>query len=391
MQSDESRRVVNLIEDDMSSLLWLRDENSRHSIISLSTQNSEMFDATFDFDREVFDSKAYQVAFRSALSNKVDTRSKREIFPLRTLESTFDHVQLDGNEDTQTVSVRRDSIPPKDNEDVETIRGEQSGSLLSIDELPDSPLGELSQDVNGIIVPKMFDISTDPAHSSLNGNLPSNIDITHHPVENSANLVDRWLTPARNSAILSWLRDSRTSLTALDGEAFRTASTKRVPGRRFTFLPNRLGLRTSSHSAARERSCAIDEQLRMETSESRRDAKILVLGSSQSGKSVLLRSMQILHGINDYDHNFPETFKEAIFTNMVQGMKTVLDTMESSDASLEYKENEYHVQTIMEPAQIDSGPLDPNVALAISSLWNDTGVRECFNRSEKCNKLKSCK
>lgn len=85
LQTDESRRIVNLIKDDMSSLLWLRDEDSHHSRISISTENSHMLNKIFDFDHEIFNSKVYQVAIRSnmrqALSKKADTTAQRERFP----------------------------------------------------------------------------------------------------------------------------------------------------------------------------------------------------------------------------------------------------------------------------------------------------------------------
>ena len=111
MQSDESRRIVNMVEDDKSSLLWLRDDNSYHSRMSILTENSQLLDTRFDFDREIFNSKAYQVAIRSnmrqALSNKTDTRLRRETFPLRPLANAFNHLQLDDSEDAQTVREER--------------------------------------------------------------------------------------------------------------------------------------------------------------------------------------------------------------------------------------------------------------------------------------------
>ncbi|MCJ1265924.1 hypothetical protein MMC22_005806 [Lobaria immixta] len=114
LQSDESRRIVNQIGDDKSSLLWLRDVNSNHSRTSISTENSQMLDTIFDFDREIFNSKAYQAAIRSnmrqALSNKADTIAKRDRLPLDTLTDALDHVQLDDSEDVQT--VREQSLSP---------------------------------------------------------------------------------------------------------------------------------------------------------------------------------------------------------------------------------------------------------------------------------------
>lgn len=178
----------------------------------------------------------------------------------------------------------------------------------------------------------------------------------------------------------------------MDRDDIRSVSTKMIVRRAISFLANGLNLWASSASAALERSREIDEQLRIENEERKATANVLIAGTSQYGKSVLLNSMKIVfHHNNACGHNFRHPFKEVIFTNAVQGMRTILDAMRFSELTLENRENEQHVETIvMQPIRTNSDSLDPDIALAIRALWSDKGVREYFEKFEMCEMIRSC-
>lgn len=453
MQSDESRRIVKLVEDDMSSLLWLRDENSRHSRISILTENSQMLDAVFDFDREIFNSKAYQVAMRSnmrkALSKKTETMAQPELSPLRTSTNAFDHVQLNHNENAQTVrderlglSSSRDPVQSNDNEDAQTLREvrvgllssgdhvrvddneiaqtvkeERSGLLPSGDHLQlndsedprtireerlgslpynDKPIGELRLGAGEILVSHVLNVrvevapavTREPARSSLNENIPLNNDVMDHQAEKPANLAVRRLIPARKSRVLTKLRDSPASLTSFNDEDVGVVSTRRMARRMLSFLPNGLNLRTPYVSAALQRSHEIDEQLRI-YNEKKTNLNVLILGTSQSGKSVLSNSMKIFQDGNAFSSDFRRTFKEVIFTKMVKDMRIILENMKDLDFPVDCQNLDDHVQTIFgQSAEIES-LLDSDLVLAIGALWGESGLRE-YLRSERCQMIRSC-
>ena len=111
--------------------------------------------------------------------------------------------------------------------------------------------------------------------------------------------------------------------------------------------------------------------------------KILLLGSSESGKSSLLKSFKIaLEGSYNLDERI--CFKDIIFSNIVQSMRVILEAMETFELPLDFEKNEYHVQTIfMQPIFIESGSLSREVWKAIEALWKDRGVREAFERSNE--------
>lgn len=391
LQRDESRRIVKLVEDDMSSLLWLRDENSRHSRISISTENSKMLDAEFDFDPEIFNSKAYQVAMRSnmrkALSKKKETMAQRKRSPLSTLTNALDYVQLDDNENAQAVEKERlghfsskyhaslddnedtqkvgtvrsvpfsseDHIQQDDNEDAQIVREEFLGPLPSIGE----PIGELGPGA-GVLVSRIC-------------------DVMDHQAEDLANLAIRRLTPARKNRVFTKPRDLRVFPTSLNEQGVRVVSTRSMARRIFSFLPNGLNSRTSSAPAAPQRSREIDAQLRKDN-EKRETKNVLILGTSRSGKSLLFDSMNFFADRynGNYMNGFRELFKEVICSKMVWEMRTIIDHMEGTKhpAFLVDVQNEGHVQTIFEEHALENGRFGSGVALAIQHLWSDGGVQE---------------
>lgn len=388
LQSEESRRTVSLVEDNMSSLLLLSNENSHHSRLSISTENSQELDTMFDPDREIFNSKAYQAAIRSktrqALSKKADTIAQPEQSPLENLTKAFDHVQLGDNGDAQKVGEEclsplsyRDHVQLDDKKDTQTVREERLGTLSSRDELLDELIGgKRANDSKATIMNNIdLDIQKSPVKSSLHDSLPLSDDVTDHKIEDSTNLAVRWPTPASR---LGTLRNLRT-LGHLP--RIRAVTTRKVAQRRLSFLPNRINSRTSSVLAAVKRS---------RNEKRKASPKISMFGTSYSGKSTLLKSMKLsLHGNEIYSHVIREKVRGVIFTHIIWRMRTILEAMDRSEIPLKNQENEQHVKTIfMQPAEAKSGPLDSDLALAIKALWSDNGVRE-HSKSREVGQLNS--
>ena len=258
------------------------------------------------------------------------------------------------------------------------------------------PIGELRPSVSSIPIGDKIRVDThlsvtgDSLLSSLRFKMPINNSVTDHHPEHSVNLAIRSPTPGPKYNILTKLRESLASSTSLNGEDIRAVSTKRVARQRFSFLLNGRNLRTSSASAALERSRKIDELLRIENKERRAIANVLILGTSQSGKSILLNSMKIsFYGDEAYSHSFRQDLKEYLFTDMVQAMRMILEEMAIENFSLEDQENMQHVETI-QGARINGGSVDLDIALAIRALWSDSGVQKYFKESEMRQRIKSC-
>ena len=112
--------------------------------------------------------------------------------------------------------------------------------------------------------------------------------------------------------------------------------------------------------------------------------KILILGTSESGKSTLLKALHV--SLKKYSLADRLSFREIIWSNVVQSTRVVLEAMESLELPLEDQRAEYHVQTIfMQPAQCDWEDLDDSswptdVLKAILVLWLDSGFQHAYKR-----------
>lgn len=91
--------------------------------------------------------------------------------------------------------------------------------------------------------------------------------------------------------------------------------------------------------------------------------------------------MKLIHD-GGYTPEERESFKEVIFSNTMQSMRVTLEAMENLGISFHDSENEGHKRLVLEaPPQIDY--LGHELVIAITSLWDDEGVRECVQRSNE--------
>ncbi|KAJ2852114.1 guanine nucleotide-binding protein subunit alpha [Coemansia brasiliensis] len=127
----------------------------------------------------------------------------------------------------------------------------------------------------------------------------------------------------------------------------------------------------------------IENQLRKDRMNMRNEVKMLLLGAGESGKSTIIKQMKLIHD-GGYSQEERESFKEVIFSNTIQSMRVLLEAMDTLHIALENAENQVHADVIMSmPNQIEADNLPADVAAAVRTLWEDRGVRECFNRSNE--------
>ncbi|KAJ1957485.1 guanine nucleotide-binding protein subunit alpha [Dispira parvispora] len=127
----------------------------------------------------------------------------------------------------------------------------------------------------------------------------------------------------------------------------------------------------------------IENQLKRDRMTMRNEVKILLLGAGESGKSTILKQMKL---INDggYSTEERESFKEIIFSNIVQSMRVILEAMENMRIDLSNSANQQHASVIFDlPSQFENDILPLEAAQAIIALWQDSGVRACVQRSRE--------
>lgn len=111
--------------------------------------------------------------------------------------------------------------------------------------------------------------------------------------------------------------------------------------------------------------------------------KTVLLGTSESGKTTLLKGLRPLIG-RDYTLEDRILWREVIFSNLVQSFRIVLESMGPLDLLLDTDRNERHAQVIfMQPSQIEVDYLDSEAITAVKALWLDQGFQRCYSWRRK--------
>ncbi|KAL7752075.1 guanine nucleotide-binding protein subunit alpha [Sorochytrium milnesiophthora] len=131
------------------------------------------------------------------------------------------------------------------------------------------------------------------------------------------------------------------------------------------------------------RNAEIEQQLKRDNEKSRKEVKMLLLGAGESGKSTILKQMQLIHGAG-YSDEERLAYREIIYSNVVQSMRVILEAMEVLGIPLGDAANEPHKANIIDqPSQLEGDSLPADVSQAVKALWADSGVLACFARSRE--------
>ncbi|TFY78903.1 hypothetical protein EWM64_g5108 [Hericium alpestre] len=104
------------------------------------------------------------------------------------------------------------------------------------------------------------------------------------------------------------------------------------------------------------------------------------IGLSQKS-TVLKRTKLIHHG--GYNEQERDSYKEIIFSNTVQSMRAILESMPQLDISLPPQNDARRAVILSLPAQIEADVLLSNVSDSVRGLWRDPSVKEAVRRSRE--------
>ncbi|XP_015840415.1 G protein alpha q subunit isoform X5 [Tribolium castaneum] len=134
----------------------------------------------------------------------------------------------------------------------------------------------------------------------------------------------------------------------------------------------------------------IEKQLRRDKRDARRELKLLLLGTGESGKSTFIKQMRIIHGAG-YSDEDKRGFIKLVYQNIFMAMQSMIKAMDllkiqyaesSSPGKAELiKSVDYETVTTFESPFVD----------AIKDLWNDAGIQECYDRRREYQLTDSAK
>ena len=350
LHDDDSITILRLARDCTESLFPLDDLSSRLDRASIFTQDTTGLSCEFDFDNQVLGSRVYRAA---TMSN------------VRTLTRQANGVHHNGST----------NIVPNVANAQESERG------------PDvnDPIQKSRETYNWL--PDLRPSITDPGHTR---NAPSLRSELASEDSQNALILKREKTLAVLPESIHYPKVTGEGTSKRTGQ--RTARLAKVPMFRRLALPPTLVERFRNR---REQSLALarDEAIEVELSrleeKPEENTKVLLLGSSESGKSTLLKSMKLWFE-GDFTEEERHSFKEAIFSNVVLSMKTLLDAMENREMELDCMEHEQHAGVIWSQAILkECENLPEAVHTAIRVLWSDSGVREAYRRRNEFQLLDS--
>ena len=127
----------------------------------------------------------------------------------------------------------------------------------------------------------------------------------------------------------------------------------------------------------------IDHNLKKDQKNNKSTVKILLLGASESGKSTVMKQMQIIHDGN-LDVEECQKYRQEVCSNTLESIFSILQAM--SDLKIGFEDTERAIDQ-KRLQEITKGRTNKELTMElgkiIARLWNDGGVQLCFTRSRE--------
>ncbi|KAM6169794.1 guanine nucleotide-binding protein subunit alpha-14 isoform 1-T1 [Rhynchocyon petersi] len=126
-------------------------------------------------------------------------------------------------------------------------------------------------------------------------------------------------------------------------------------------------------------SAEIERQLRRDKKDARRELKLLLLGTGESGKSTFIKQMRIIHG-SGYSDEDRKGFTKLVYQNIFTAMQAMIRAMDTLRIQYVCEQNKDNAQ-IIKAVEVDKvSSLSRTQVEAIKQLWQDPGIQECYDR-----------
>ncbi|KAI8377539.1 heterotrimeric G-protein alpha subunit, GPA3-like protein [Radiomyces spectabilis] len=120
-----------------------------------------------------------------------------------------------------------------------------------------------------------------------------------------------------------------------------------------------------------ENSQRIDRMLEDDHRKVKRECKILLLGSGESGKSTIVKQMKIIHQ-NGYTEEELFHWRPTVYQNIIESSQALVKAMERYGYHFQVTKNHNYALRIMEYSLADvSSGLDGDFVEALNGIWSD--------------------
>uniref|UniRef100_A0A8C7D932 Guanine nucleotide-binding protein subunit alpha n=1 Tax=Oncorhynchus kisutch TaxID=8019 RepID=A0A8C7D932_ONCKI len=123
----------------------------------------------------------------------------------------------------------------------------------------------------------------------------------------------------------------------------------------------------------------IERQLRRDKKDSRREFKLLLLGTGESGKSTFIKQMRIIHGTG-YSEEDKRGFTKLVYGNIVIAVQQMIQAMKTLQIDFKDHQNISHADKLSRVEADILTNLEPWHVDGIRRLWSDQGMQKCYER-----------
>ncbi|XP_017838767.1 G protein alpha q subunit isoform X1 [Drosophila busckii] len=134
----------------------------------------------------------------------------------------------------------------------------------------------------------------------------------------------------------------------------------------------------------------IEKQLRRDKRDARRELKLLLLGTGESGKSTFIKQMRIIHG-SGYSDDDKRGYIKLVFQNIFMAMQSMIKAMDMLKISYGVGEHIELGDLVMSIDYETVTTFEDPYLNAIKTLWSDAGIQECYDRRREYQLTDSAK
>ncbi|XP_017054118.1 G protein alpha q subunit isoform X4 [Drosophila ficusphila] len=134
----------------------------------------------------------------------------------------------------------------------------------------------------------------------------------------------------------------------------------------------------------------IEKQLRRDKRDARRELKLLLLGTGESGKSTFIKQMRIIHG-SGYSDEDKRGYIKLVFQNIFMAMQSMIKAMDMLKISYGQGEHSELADLVMSIDYETVTTFEDPYLNAIKTLWDDAGIQECYDRRREYQLTDSAK
>ncbi|XP_063360489.1 G protein alpha q subunit-like [Cydia amplana] len=134
----------------------------------------------------------------------------------------------------------------------------------------------------------------------------------------------------------------------------------------------------------------IEKAIKKDKSAARRELKLLLLGTGESGKSTFIKQMRIINGAG-YSDDDKKGFVKNIYQNIFMAIQSMIRAMDMLNIQYGDPSMKEKAELVSEIDFESVTSFESPYPEAIKALWNDSGIQECYDRRREYQLTDSAK